>query len=386
MEGNHSPIILVHGLTGWGPDEFLGYRYWGGFTDIEKTLNSAGFDTRTAVVGPFSSLWDRACELYAYILGGRVDYGAAHAKKFGHERYGKTFPGIYREWGEDRRIHLFGHSMGGSTSRMLSKLLMDGSASEQQYREEHPEEGISALFLGGRDWIKSISAIASPHNGSTIIDQVDMLGYVDSLIFAVASLAGVDLNNELYDFKLDQWGLQRNSGESLRDYAKRIFASDIWKSHDTAFFDTSTSGAFDVNNMVGVYDSIYYFSYIGDTTTKVPVFNTYIPLPTTLPLFYLTCVTMGSYVAALPQGYQAWWPNDGMVSIVSAEYPFGQPNASVTNETESFAPGTWNYFPVMTPWDHFKFVGVGTVLPMDFQAIDTFYLELANRVAKLPGD
>ena len=43
-----------------------------------------------ASVSAFGSNYDRAVELYYYIKGGRVDYGAAHAAKYGHERYGKN--------------------------------------------------------------------------------------------------------------------------------------------------------------------------------------------------------------------------------------------------------------------------------------------------------
>ena len=47
-----------------------------------------------ASVGAFSSNYDRAVELYHYIKGGKVDYGAAHAAKTGHDRYGKVYQGL----------------------------------------------------------------------------------------------------------------------------------------------------------------------------------------------------------------------------------------------------------------------------------------------------
>lgn len=78
--GNNYPIILVHGFMGFGRDELLGYKYWGGVVDLQEKLNASGHETYTATVGPVSSNWDRACELYAYIVGGTVDYGEAHAK------------------------------------------------------------------------------------------------------------------------------------------------------------------------------------------------------------------------------------------------------------------------------------------------------------------
>ena len=84
-EGNDYPIILVHGLAGWGEGEMLDVKYWGGESDIESHLNNNGHITLTATVGPVSSNWDRAIELYYYIKGGTVDYGAKHAEEHGHE-------------------------------------------------------------------------------------------------------------------------------------------------------------------------------------------------------------------------------------------------------------------------------------------------------------
>ena len=78
-------------------------------------------------------MWDRACELYACIKGGWVGYGEAHSAKFGHDRYGRTYPGLYHEWGQVdrqtakvRKIHIIGHSLGGLTGRTLIQLLESG--------------------------------------------------------------------------------------------------------------------------------------------------------------------------------------------------------------------------------------------------------------------
>lgn len=35
---NNYPIVLVHGFLGWGPEEMVGYKYWGGFWDAKKLL------------------------------------------------------------------------------------------------------------------------------------------------------------------------------------------------------------------------------------------------------------------------------------------------------------------------------------------------------------
>jgi triacylglycerol lipase len=64
---NSYPVVFVHGFAGFGRSEMLGYKYWGGLTDLEVQLQarySDGQQVRTAVVGPFSSNWDRAVELF----------------------------------------------------------------------------------------------------------------------------------------------------------------------------------------------------------------------------------------------------------------------------------------------------------------------------------
>lgn len=59
---NAYPVIFVHGFAGFGRTEMLGYKYWGGLTDLETQLRGRYADqpVKTAVVGPFSSNWDRA--------------------------------------------------------------------------------------------------------------------------------------------------------------------------------------------------------------------------------------------------------------------------------------------------------------------------------------
>ncbi|KAL4106418.1 hypothetical protein PRIC1_004469 [Phytophthora ramorum] len=104
LGGNSYPIVLVHGFGGWGRDEFFGFKYWGGLQgDFQEDLEKQGYSVYTASIGPFSSNWDRACELYAQIKGGLVDYGEKHSAAHGHARYGRNYTALYPPWGEGER-------------------------------------------------------------------------------------------------------------------------------------------------------------------------------------------------------------------------------------------------------------------------------------------
>ena len=98
---NQDPIILVHGFNGFTDDinPSVLAHYWGGDKlNIRQDLEENGYESYEASISAFGSNYDRAVELYYYIKGGTVDYGAAHAAKYGHERYGKTYEGVYKDW------------------------------------------------------------------------------------------------------------------------------------------------------------------------------------------------------------------------------------------------------------------------------------------------
>ena len=118
---------------GWGPEEMGDYSYWGGKNNYIKELQSDGFTIFEVSVGPISSNYDRAVEVFYQIKGGQVDYGAAHSEKNNMIRspIEKNYVGLYPKWNEKNPIHILGHSMGGQTARMLNYLLKPGGISEK---------------------------------------------------------------------------------------------------------------------------------------------------------------------------------------------------------------------------------------------------------------
>lgn len=85
------PIVLVHGIFGFGQGRLGGLSYFGG---AEKR------DERVLVpdLGSLTSVYDRARELFYYLKGGQVDYGEEHSKACGHSQFGRVYEkGNYSE-------------------------------------------------------------------------------------------------------------------------------------------------------------------------------------------------------------------------------------------------------------------------------------------------
>lgn len=368
---NTNPNIFVHGLTGFchgelGPNLY----YWGGKTqDIIGDLSNKGYPSMEAVVSPFGSNWDRSIELYYYIKGGTVDYGAAHARKHGHARYGRTFPGIYPQWDEINKVHLIGHSQGGQTSRLLETLLRKGDQEERAYALENGEE-LPEIFAGGKSWVCSITTLATPHNGTQVASFANK--FLHDILYGSAFIANGNKLDLSYDFKLDQWGLGQAKGEPKSAYLQRIFNSNIWKANeDIVFYDLTIAGATKLNEQTSLSEDVYYFSYSGNATYKKLLTNKFVPSLTMFPLYRVSARYIG-----MTGGWE-WRKNDGLVPVISALYPIGQ---DFKYADGNYSAGIWHVEPTIEGWEHMDFVGQDYIqAPRLKDAIKNFYQNIAQR-------
>ena len=401
-DGNKYPIVLVHGLFGWGGTE-VGLNYWGGFSSLREMLNSAGYEVYTPSIGPVASNWDRACELYAYLVGGTVDYGQYHSAQNGHARYGRTFPGVLKELNDPDstlKVHLVGHSMGGETIRMLAQLLENGDPDEMRATTDG---SISKLFTGtSRHWIESITTLCTPHDGSQYDGKVynEKEPYVHQFVAALSAMTGMNINEENFglDFKLDQWGLVRQPNESYQSYLSRVLSSSLWNGDvkDLSIYDLSPDGAAVLNSYAKAQDDIYYFSIACSDTYASPVYpHHHLPYSNMNAILKKSSTYMGShknYAAGHVVIDETWWENDGIVSVRSAQYPhegsndrydlnYGTENGVITFK-DGTPKGVWNYIEKIEQTDHLNMVG---------QTSNTEYLqgkffELAAMLTSIPAD
>jgi len=345
---NNYPVVLVHGFLGFGPEEFQhsGFNYWGGYGDIASHMQvyrgpRAVF---AAAVGPVSSNWDRAADLYAQIKGGCVDYGKAHVATQGlpgqvQKPAGKCWAAnprdnpqawplaLYPQWDQDHPIHMIGHSQGGTTIRALIRLLEKGAG---------VGEGDGDLFKGGKTgWIRSVTTISAPHNGTTLTDAV--------------------------------FNVLPNVRIPLRDVL----------GHRAAGWELAPDGAREFNLWAQTFPHIYYFS-VGTVATEggswccngtdraiAPIQTTLFQYPRADMMPYFKPFAgewivpsagqrgMGSYTVNLPERVRIdsdWFPNDGVVNTISMRAPGGHPARDYDGKP---VRGTWNFLGNYKGYDHF---------------------------------
>lgn len=388
------PYVLVHGLGGWGEGNGINEvaEYWGASTgDLSAFLQEQGYKVYEPSVGPFSSTWDRVCELYAQLTGTTVDYGEAHSKEHNHERFGRAYTQpLFEGWGKAQnarqklKINLVGHSFGGATSRMLASLMEYGNEAEMQATGDLT----SPLFTGGKgDWINSVTALCAPHNGSsltTIIESIGGLAGIENpielIISACFSLAGLSTPiSGIYDFRLDQFGLGKIDG-GYNEIVKSV-SSVLSPGIDHAGYDLSPDGAAQVNEKIEMVDDVYYFSYAYCTTKQAKLLGVQVPQSSTLAILYPMALAMGAYTGTTANGIeidQSWQPNDGLVSVVSASYPSDEPHVDFVGEVQDAQKGIWNFMGTYEG-DHGTVIGLNA----DTQKTHDFYMTLFSSIDSL---
>jgi triacylglycerol lipase len=400
MAANNDPVVLVHGFLGFGPNELqgTGFKYWGGFNDVAghmRGYNGISRNVMAASVGPVSSNWDRAVELYYQIKGGCADYGVRHTAQFA--AYGairmpagkcwaanpannpNNYPlALYPSWDAAHPLHLVSHSQGGQTIRVLIQLLENGSP--------NGDEGGGALYTGGKiGWVKSAATISAPHNGTTlrdvIVDYVPQISELAGKIVEVAGLGGSA--NPVYNFKLEQYGLAQGASENFRDFLNRVKGAPFWSLNhkNAAQWDLGPDGARDINNWVKTSPNVYYFSIANVATeqgsiccnstdrviapfqssayqyarTDMIVFTKFIAGEWVVPSILNR--GMGSYTqnaAGRVAINASWFPNDGVVNTISMKSPAGQP---VRNYDGVKVKGSWQHLGYYPQYDHFDVIG-----------------------------
>ncbi len=379
-EGTNYPFVFVSGFAGWGLYEMFNnnYPYWGRLNgSLIDYLKLQGYEKcYDASITPFSSAWDRACELYAQLTGTVVDYGEVHSKVYNHPRFGTDFGkdpndpnDIYvpliTGWGPTEKVNFIAHSFGGATVRLLAVLMANGDKNEVDGTTSGETSG---LFTGGKaEWIHSITALASPHNGTTVTLLTDW-----SKIGLYKSLSLFIKNNIKINYLLGISNLLSPTQEVKKD---------------TGLYDLSVDGAAELNSRLSPIKNIYYFSVPTDATTALWLFQRRFPDKSAAdPALWLTITFMGGKTATTPGGIsidKSWFKNDGVVNTVSTMWPINKEKTSEAHkafDANNIIPGIWNIMETYKG-DHAAIIG-GLTRKVDVNAFYMDKIKLINSIAQ----
>lgn len=332
------PLVLVHGMLGWGESakvtEKLG-PYWGMQTcNLPEMLRSDGYEVYAATVGPMSSAYDRACELYAQLTGTRTDYGEAHAKRYGHERYGRDYTGkalMGKPWDMTTAINLAGHSFGGPTLIVFASIMAYGVTDEVSTSGDD----VSEFFKGGHAGaINALATLESPSNGTPLANYMNdtLLAYAATIFLNTRAA-----EDKLMDPMLEQFGV---TGKL-----------DLWNdfklslSKDHCGYDMTINGAKALQRKFPSSKTIRYMSYSATlpegNSKNVPAMNKVFAAPGGLISQAGNGTIIDGHIIK-----SEWKTNDGFVPIISARYPFYDDSEHVDYVSGAkLKSGVWTVMP-----------------------------------------
>eukprot|EP00127_Corallochytrium_limacisporum_P002829 Clim_evm8s142 gene=Clim_evmTU8s142 len=417
-------LVLCHGLFGWGEDDML-FDYWGFQYDGFRAPFGADEDTIgndvkifQASVGPISSSYDRARELFYQIKGGTVDYGADHGTRFGHARFGKTYEGFYPEWDGSHPINLMGHSLGGPTIRMMYDMLANGGF------EGHDTDS---------SWVFSIATVTGVNNGATLLGDSKSENFNDSELswlpvnlftplLQVLGLSAITLDDTFYPLHLEHWGYKQDSDESILSYILSIFEKEdnnMFADIDNGASSCTLANLFNFNaravdriSATTPPQSTFFFAFYDDETWYNIFTGHEVPLPTMFlplqPLGYMEGIFRFDENGICPECNQQlgeWRVNDALVPRIAQKHPltaecrasphsancaegvenkFASINANTPSDT--LVPGVWyeQEFDPDGSWDHLDVIFSAIDRPFhDGRYRTDFYVKHIQRIREL---
>ncbi|MBE6716576.1 MAG: hypothetical protein E7573_06615 [Ruminococcaceae bacterium] len=389
---NDYPFVFVHGMGGWGAyEENAPMPYWGGMsfdglnmsvgdTNIVDILTENGIETYEASVGPFSSAWDRACELYAQLTGTVVDYGAAHSEAHNHDRYGYSYEGkalMGENWDLETPINIMGHSFGGPTVRLFASLMYYGDEAEIAATGDDT----SPLFTGGHDVIHSCTTFSSPNDGTPIADFLVDLKLIALIAFA-GNLLGTFFGDEvmMWSLRFGHFGITPKEGEERAKF-NLCNIMNFYRANDNCGYDMTIDGAKELNEKINVAPNTYYYSYTAIATEDNCVGMQKLSTPS---MFSFSSFILSAYEGKTIDGVKMtkeWAISDGIVPYASAKCPMkdidtAKNYSEAVGAGEEIEPGRWYMMDPLMDFQHASYMGV-IGWPT---SVEDFYVNYINTV------
>ncbi|XP_023544761.1 uncharacterized protein LOC111804255 [Cucurbita pepo subsp. pepo] len=350
FEQHLPPIVLVHGIFGFGKGRLGSLSYFAG---------AENKDERVLVpdLGSLTSIYDRARELFFYLKGGLVDYGEEHSRVCGHSRFGRLYEqGQYPEWDEDHPVHFVGHSAGAQVARLLQQMLADKAFEGHRNTSEN--------------WVLSITALSGAFNGTTRTyldgmqpgdgETMKPTSLLQLCRVGVIAYDWLDIGwlKKYYNFGFDHFNMSWKKKGVLGLMKCVLGKEGPFAYGDWILPDLTIQGSMRLNSRLQTFNTTYYFSY----ATKTParrIFGIH-------PLLSIRALQMSRWrfppdLSPPYKGYrdEDWHDNDGALNTISMthpRFPIEHPSHFVHNrsQSQSWEPGIWYYKIVEA--DHISFI------------------------------
>lgn len=364
------PTILVHGFLGVAPENYFSllYKYFGSFTkDLRKHWIAQGYEVYQPGLGPFTGMWERSCELYAYIFGGTVDYGVVHSEKHGINRFGRTYEGVLKDLGtpgNHAKVNLIGHSFGGPTVTMFSWIMTEGCKEEL---DATPADEVSEFFKGGKgDLLHSVTTLSATNRGTsmTTIAGEKLLGLISKGLMTAGAYAG-DVIAPVYDLYFDPWNTMQDPAKAKDKALGKDMDSPEKKAGIAAYANATEGGNIWYEMQPEVSDAMlegwkanpntYYIARpaCGSHENKhgTQSADTHIFAP-----FKITAFILGNYTNKNRGIDKDWLPSDAVVNTPSMGAPKGVEEIQWLPGMD-IKKGVWQRMPEQK-WDHQGWAGM----------------------------
>ena len=394
-EQSKFPVILIPGIFGYGEENQLVNKVFPYFgmtsASAARVIAEVGNPVHTASFRPLSGVWERACELYAQIKGGKVDYGKAYAEKHHISQYGEIYPGWVPNWGEEGvKVTLVGHGFGATVARLLTALMARGSRRER----EAGGSALSPLFAGGHyTAVHAVVTLAGLNDGTTLFQTID--SFAPNLLPSCVRTI----------LKREQKAGHRPADETAESY--------LAQTDGNLFYEAGLDGMSAYNAAAEDNGETYYFAFTGEVTEdvtqkvkeKIPdklaffldidkgtFWTPFAPKRkpfVTIPDLFVPGKEAGALAptAALLAFFQnhlpeqpivdaAAKPNDGLVNTNTSLAPSTEP-AAAFQDVYSSAPGKWYQMPIERR-NHLSFTGL-------FVRPDVYRNEILNLIHVING-
>ena len=259
----------------------------------------------------------------------------------------------------------------------------------EEERAVTPADELSPLFAGGKgDWLKSVTAIAGPFEGTTVIDAIGILVPTLKVISFVglANIMGNTPFRKIYDMQLVQWKItsDRDKRAHLSYIGHLGRVRKFWKSHDDCFWDLCLAGAKELNEFLESNPNAYQFSISTDASKRKKNGN-YRMKWTSFPPFIITGNMMGKYGFDRTLGQPLtddWKASDGCSNTKSALFPLDEEHGYYEDNKKNLKKGVWNAMPVWQG-DHMDVVGLGVGAVLNPFKYRRYYKKYFNMLLSL---